>query len=121
MTIALDGLANSAAATSTTTIANGTTKDLFVDISARLASIAPSSAGPCLEIHLLPLLDDGATYSDVVRATDVVPLTPTTTSKAVGSVGLRVSPGTYKIAIVNQSGVAFGTGNTLYYRTYSPG
>lgn len=121
ISIALDGLATTAYVTSTSTIANGTGRDIFIDISIRLASIAPSSSGPCIEVHLLGLLDDGNTYADVVRASDVIPLTPATSSKAIQLFGLRLSPGSYRIAIVNQSGTTLGTGNSLAYRTYSPG
>lgn len=121
VTIGLNSLADTTSVTSSTTLTNGTGKDIFLDLSLILGSLTPGTSGPCVELHLLPLLADGTSYQDIVRAADVAPLLPGASIKNLASVALVIAPGTYKFAVVNRSGAAFAaSGNALSFRTYSP-
>lgn len=128
VSIALDGLADTSSAVGTTVINNGTAKDLYLDLSLRLGSFAPGGGGAAIELHVLPLQDDGASYPDLARARDVVPILSTAAGpKNLASTLLLIPPGTFKVAAVNRSGAPLAgaaggtTANILAYRTYSPG
>lgn len=115
-------------------IANGTSLDMFMDISVRLTiSSATLAAGTNLAIWLYALLDDGTTYGDnqLVAGTQTtkVPLFGPTTTIALGStvavtniVGyvsqITIPPGSFRLALQNNTSVAISSG-TVKYRTYN--
>ena len=117
-------------------IANGTALDQFMDLSAELV-IASSSiaAGANLAFWIYALLDNGATYGDgqFVAGTPKI-ATPTFPPCAVmplvaaasqtnlyGFVsGIVLPPGSFRLAIQNNSGFALTSGTqTVKYRTYN--
>lgn len=117
-------------------IANGTNLDQFMDVSVRCA-IASSTivAGANLALWLYPLLDDGSTYGDgqlpsgtqtnvtpTFSPCGVIPLVVAASQTTlVGAVtGILLPPGSFRLALQNNSGFAFSAGTqTVKYRTYN--
>lgn len=127
-TITLDSVANNAAALSTTDITNGSSLELFADVSLILGSINPSGA-PAVELHLRALTHNGTNFADVVTgAPTLVGASPVTTGSSIkyvlwgGPNRIVIPPGTFRWGIVNRTGVTFaGSGNALQHRLYSLG
>ena len=126
----------SAVLSSVTGVANQTNLDMFMDISVRCA-IASSTiaAGANLALWLYALLDDGTTYGDgqFVAGTQAA---KTPTFPPIGTIPLVaaasqttlvgfiqqviIPPGTFKLALQNNSGFTFTSGTqTVMYRTYN--
>lgn len=129
VTITLNSVADGSLATGSTVVSNATDLHLRLDASLRLGSLTPGTAG-YVELHVVPLLDDGTTYADadITGATFVaaLPLTSGAGAKALffgpPRCFIEIPPGSFKLAIGNRAGAAFaGSGNSLYYRTYSLG
>jgi hypothetical protein len=117
-------------------ITNGTSLDMYMDLSVRCA-IASSTivAGSNLTFWLYPLLDDGVTYGDgqftngtQAAKTPVLPLLcaiPLVAAAAqVNLVGFRsgliLPPGSFRLAMQNNSGFTLTAGTqTVKYRTYN--
>lgn len=117
-------------------ITNGTALDLFMDVSVRCA-IASSTiaAGASISMYLYALLDDGSTYGDgqltagtqaaktpAVPPCAVIPLyAAASQTTLVGfSQGIIIPPGSFRVALQNNSGFAFTSGTqTVKYRTYT--
>jgi hypothetical protein len=117
-------------------IANGTNLDQFMDISVRCA-IASSTvaAGANFALWIYDLLDDGSTYGDgQLTAGTSAAITPTfapcgiiplvaaaAQTTLVGYVnGIIIPPGSFRMAIQNNSGFALTSGTqTVRYRTYN--
>jgi hypothetical protein len=121
---------------SVTGIANQTNLDMFMDISVR-CSIASSTmaSGANLALWLYALLDDGSTYGDG-QFTAGTQAAKTPTFPPIGTIPLVtgsaqttlvgyiqqviIPPGTFKLALQNNSGFAFTAGTqTVMYRTYN--
>lgn len=117
-------------------IANGTALDMFMDISAVLAiSSSTIVAGANLAFWLYALEEDGSTYGDgqlasgTQRATtpafapcSVMPLVAAASQTAlVGfSQQIMIPPGSFRVAIQNNSGFTLTSGTqTVKYRTYN--
>ena len=117
-------------------IANGTALDQFMDLSAGclIASSNPL-AGANLAFWIYALLDNGTTYGDgqFVPGTQkiatptfppcaVIPLVPVAgqTNLYGFAQGIVIPPGSFRLAIQNNSGFAFTSGTqTVKYRTYN--
>jgi hypothetical protein len=117
-------------------ITNGASDDMLMDLSVRCV-IASSTivAGASLTFWRYDLLDDGSTYGDgqLVAGTQAAktPVLPVLCSiglvaaasqtALVGArVGLILPPGSFRIAMQNNSGFALTAGTqTVKYRTYN--
>lgn len=123
----LNSLADGSVAMSSTTIANGTDLDFYMDVSLFLGSFNPSGA-PYIELHLAALMHDGTTYPDVLAggptmiATAQV-ATGASTKEVIWTpprFPLVIPPGTFQVGIGNRTGTTFAaSGNALQYRTYA--
>lgn len=117
-------------------IANGTNLDMFMDVSVRCAIASNTIAlGANLALWLFDLLDDGSTYGDgQFTAGTSATLTPTfppcaliplvvaaSQTTLVGFAnGIQLPPGSFRLALQNNSGFAFTAGTqTVKYRTYN--
>ena len=117
-------------------IANGTNLDQFMDISASLV-IASSTivAGANLSFWLYALNQDGSTYGDgqftagtgaaktpTFPPCAIMPLVAAAAQTAlIGfSAGIIIPPGSFRVAIQNNSGFTLTSGTqTVKYRTYN--
>lgn len=117
-------------------IANGTNLDQFMDISAVLAiSSSTIVAGANLAYWLYALQEDGSTYGDgQLTAGTAASKTPAFAPCAVMglvaaasqtalvgfSQGIIIPPGSFRVAIQNNSGFTLTSGTqTVKYRTYN--
>jgi hypothetical protein len=117
-------------------ITNGTNLDMIMDVSVRCA-IASSTiaAGANLALWLYALLDDGSTYGDGqliagTQAAKTPAFAPLATIPLVAAAAqttlvgfvqqLIIQPGSFRLAMQNNSGFAFTSGTqTVKYRTYN--
>jgi len=117
-------------------VANGTNLDQYMDLSFKLA-IASSTiaAGANIAFFIYLLQQDGTTYGDgqltAGTAANVSPTFPpcgvfplvaaASQTNLVGNItGVVLPPGTFKIAVQNNSGFALTSGTqTASYRTYN--
>lgn len=118
-------------------IANQTNQDMFMDISARLIiSSNTTVAGANLAFWIYNLLDDGTTYGDgqLPTAGTFLSITPTFSPCAViplvaaaattllvgAATQIIIPPGSFRLAIQNNSGFTLTTGTQVVkYRTYN--
>jgi len=77
-----------------------------LELSLILASFTPSATFPYLEVHVLPITEDGTNYADVTPSTYKTTLQMATgaSAKYLTTARLAVPASNFKIAIVNQSG-----------------
>jgi hypothetical protein len=125
LTTQLNSLASAGVSALSAAITNGTSLSMLMDISLILGSITPSGSGPFVEIHMSPLQGDGSTYANVFAGgptlVGVLGLSAGASIKAASLLGVQLPPGSYELALVNQAGVALASsGNTMYYRLYTP-
>jgi hypothetical protein len=131
----LNGLANnSAVMDSTGNITNGTSLDIYADISVQLG--AATSVSPAqLQVFLYPMNGDGVTFGDnqFVAGTQAAKTPapqlyagtisfPVATTTAMFGILERVvlPPGTFNWVIQNQSGVTLASsGNAVQWRSYN--
>lgn len=116
-------------------IANGTNLDMFMDISISLA-ISSSSvvAGANLAFWIYDLNQDGSTYGDgqftngtaasktpAFAPIAAIALPTATLTTLLGYVnGIVIPPGSFRVAIQNNSGFTLTSGaQTVKYRTYN--
>lgn len=123
LTTQLNSLANATASALSSAIANGTSLDMLMDVSLMLGSITPGS-GPYVEIHMSTLMGDGATYATVFAGgptlVGVLGVSSGASAKNMAALGIQIPPGSFELAVVNQTGVALAaSANTLYYRLYT--
>lgn len=113
------GLANGAAATGGD-LDNSSNRHLFGLVSIKLASLTPATGG-FVEIHCLPRLSDGTSFAERTASTLAATWIPETGSTAKeGTVTLRLLPGVFRIALVNNLGVALAiTGNSVQIQTFT--
>ena len=121
-------------------ITNGTSLDIYADISARFTIASTAiGAGAHLDVYLVPLLDDAVTYGDGLftsggagtQVTGVPAYAPigimqirnaTLTLMAGFVQGIIIPPGSFRFALANQTGTATSSAATncaLKYRTYN--
>lgn len=127
MTTELNSLANNASATASSAIANQTNLDIYCDLEVNLGSLSPA-AGAYVAIYIMEAVD-GTNYpnpsdADLRLATSqllcVVPIgTTASTAQRVAVRNLVLPPGTFKLRLDNQTGVALNaSGNTVKINTY---
>ncbi len=112
-------------------ISNQTGLDKYMDVSIALASAVFTGSGINVSLHLYPLNADGSTYGDGKFGTSaagpcayppvaVIPLVAATQAQTGSAVGIVIPPGTFKLVLANNGGVALAaSGNTCKYRTYN--
>lgn len=135
----LASLANgSTVLSSVSDITNGTSLDLFCDISVRMTvTSATPPAGSFFGLYLAMLLDDGSTYGDgtltsgstITRAPPYAPAGIIALESAAAATvlagyiqGILLPPGSFRFALYNNSGAALSStaGNCIVkYRTYN--
>lgn len=130
-TASLNSLASGSCLLGTVAISNGTALDKYMDIDVVLASAAFTGTGANISIHLYPLSSDAATYGDgkfgaaaagpcLYPAAAVIPLVVATQAQTGQATGIVIPPGTFKVVVCNNGGVALAaSGNTVKYRTYN--
>lgn len=116
-------------------ITNGTALDQFMDVSVRCA-IASSTiiGGSNLALWLYYLLDDGTSYGDgqlvagtqkaatpVFTPAGTIPLLAAAAQTLLIGVvtGIVIAPGSFRLALQNNSGFAFSGTQNVKYRTYN--
>jgi hypothetical protein len=130
-TATLNSIASGNAILSDVTISNGTSLDIFCDISIHLASAAFVSPN-LAQVYLYPLQQDSSTYGDGRFSSSVagppaanflvasMQLVAATQAQDNGFLGIIMPPGTFKFVYYNLGGVALASsGNLLKYRTYN--
>lgn len=128
LTTELNSLSNNTMSAASSAIANQTNLDIFVDIEVNLASLSPA-AGAYVALYI-ELAVDGTNYpaqSDAdLRLTSsqllcVVPLgTTASTAQRVAVRNVVIPPGSFKIKLDNQAGVALNaSGNTVKFNAYN--
>jgi hypothetical protein len=130
-TATLNSIASGNAVLSDLAITNGTALDKYMDVSIALASAAFTGTGINISLHLYPLNADGSTYGDGKFGTSaagpcayppvaVIPLVAATQAQTGSATGIVIPPGTFKIVLGNNGGVALAaSANTCKYRTYN--
>jgi hypothetical protein len=130
----VNSLANgSSVLSSVADIANGTSADMFADLSVQLGSMT-AAAPATIGVYLYPLNSDGSTYGDNQLASGTgaakIPaatywvgsiMFPTGTATVKGTLTrIILPPGSFRFVLYNQAGVALASsGNTVQYRTYN--
>jgi hypothetical protein len=124
----LDALANNTMSAASGVIANQTNLDVYVDIELVLAALSPVT-GAYVAVYLAEAIDgtnyptpsaaDQRQQTDALLCTFVLSLTAATAQRLVKR-QVMIPPGTFKLYVDNQSGVAFGaTLNTLKLLPYN--
>lgn len=104
-------------------INNSSNRDMMLKVQINLASVDLSSqTGPGVHIRLIESIDGGATYEDNDSTAWGITMAVAATSAAHVRIGdLEIPPGYFKLAVVNETGVAFASsGNVLSYAPYTP-
>lgn len=131
----LNSLASGGGALSTAAITNGTTLDVYMDVSWVVTVGGTTLVSSLMTIYLLPLNQDGTTYGDGYASSTT---TQPAAQYAIGSVAPKVGvasgstvtgmvrnclllPGDFKLAFGNNLGVTLAAtaALTLKYRTYN--
>lgn len=136
-----NSISSGSSALSLITITNGTGLDMFMDISL-IAVCAQTTttgvtAGSNIALWIMPLLQDGATFGDgsipTAGASGQVAKTPSlppaaiigvqtgisATAFAGAATGILLPPGTFRMAIQNNTGVSWGGAQACYFRSYN--
>jgi hypothetical protein len=127
LTTELNALANNTMTAASTAVANQTNLDLLVDVEVVLASLSPA-AGAYVAIYVLEAVD-GSNYptpSDAdlrLMSTSLLVVIPlgvaAATAQRVVARNVVIPPGTFKVKLDNQAGVALGaTLNTVKFLPY---
>ncbi len=130
-----NALANNGGILSTATEINNAAGRPFMDLSFRMvtSTISPTTGGG-LDFYLLPLLDDGTSYPDNENTTTAANLpaalyavgrmmfrTKATSTQAGMLRGISAPNGTFKLYVVNRTGVVLPSSSvnmTCKYRLY---
>lgn len=116
----VNSLPNNGGALGTAVIANGTSLDLYADVSFVVTVGGTTTAASAITVYLLPLNADGTTYGDGYASSTT---TQPAAGYAVGSIGVKVGvtsgstvtgtirgivlpPGNFKLALGNNLGIA---------------
>lgn len=122
ITTEANSLANGSAAVGTD-IDNTTNLDLWADFQLDVTFGTNPTAGSSVDLYLVPSID-GTNFADsaVLPPTYQVGsfiLRAVTTAQKVAVTGVRLTPGHWKTAIINNSGQSFpASGSTVKYRSY---
>lgn len=127
LTTELNALGNNTASAASSAVANQTNLDIYTDWEINLASLSPT-AGAFVAVYIM-LAVDGTNYpapsgADMRLQTAQLlfsaPLSLTAaTAQRIAVRNIVIPPGTFKIILDNQAGVALGaTGNTLKMNPY---
>lgn len=128
LTTELNSLGSATMSAASSAIANQTNLDIYVDIEVNLASLSPA-AGAYIAVYIA-LAVDGTNYpapsaADMRLSASqllcVIPIGVTaSTAQRVAARNIVISPGTFKLYLDNQTGVALGSsGNTLKINPYN--
>jgi hypothetical protein len=128
LTTELNSLGNNTMTAASSAIANQTNLDMYVDIEVNLASLSPTT-GAYVSLYLLEAVD-GSNYpaqSDadlrltVTQVLVIIPLgTTAATAQRIAVRNVVIPPGSFKIKLDNQSGVALAaSGNTVKFNAYN--
>lgn len=122
----LDNLGNNTISSASAAIANQTNLDIYTDWELNLASLSPA-AGAYVAVYIA-LAIDGTNYPSAGAAMrlqtsqwlfrmqlDIA----ATTAQRLTARRIIIPPGSFKISLDNQAGVAFGATNTLKMYTYN--
>lgn len=115
----LNTLTDGSSATSSA-LTNGTDLYPLMDLSVLLASFTPGTGG-YLELHILPLSDDGSHYADITISTCAGTLSVISGASAKYETlhGIQIPPRDFKIALVSHLGASMASsGNTVKYSRY---
>jgi hypothetical protein len=129
----INSIVNGNAIQSTIIITNGTSLDIFADVSIALGAITTGAGAPYIGFYLYPLNQDGSTYGDgrfgssatgpplSQYYTGSVPLIPSVTQAQEGTLtGLIMPPGSFVFVAYNQAGATLAaSANAVKYRTYN--
>lgn len=128
LTTELNALANNAASAASSAIANQTNLDVYADIELVLASLSPAAPNYAT-LYILEAID-GSNYPSATAAvlrnqpsqilcTFALDTTAATAQRVVVR-NVLLPPGSFKVVLDNQAGVALGgTGNTVKMITYN--
>ena len=103
-------------------INNSSNRDMLLMVEIYLASADLSSqTSPGIQVRLMESIDD-SNYEDNDDQAYCITLAVAPTSAAHRRIGhIEIPPGYFKLAIVNETGVAFAaSGNTFKYAPYTP-
>jgi len=129
-----NSLATGSVVVATSAITNTTALDIYGDVSYVLTVGGTTTASSYLSLYLLPLNQDGTTYGDgtatgttaptatYLVSTNTVRSAITSGSTITGTFrGIILPPGNFKLAVVNQLGVALNAAAaaTVSLRTYN--
>lgn len=105
-------------------INNSTNRDQMCKVQIYLASTDLSlQANPYVQVRLVESIDGGVTYEDDDDTCYGIslPLEIGAATQVHVRIGdLMIPPGYFELKVVNKTGVALVTGNTLKYATYTP-
>lgn len=127
LTTELNALANNTASAASSAIANQTNLDIYTDWELNLASLSPV-APAYVDVYIMEAVD-GTNYpapsgadmrqQSTQRLFTVALSTTAATAQRIAVRNVVIPPGTFKIILDNQAGVALGaTGNTLKMNPY---
>lgn len=128
LTTELNALGNGSASAASSAVANDTNLDVYADIELVLASLSPAAPN-YLTLYILEAID-GTNYPSATgsvlrnQPSQILCTFPIDTTAATAQrVTVRnvvLPPGTFKVVLDNQAGVALGaTGNTVKMITYN--
>lgn len=127
LTTELNALGNGSASAASSAIANQTNLDVYADVELVLASLSPAAPN-YLTLYILEAID-GTNYPSAtgsvlrnqpsqILCTFPIDTTAATAQRVVVR-NVVLPPGTFKVVLDNQAGVALGaTGNTVKMITY---
>lgn len=121
----LNSLGSGSISAASSAIDNTTNLDLFMDLELVLAAQgAARSSGATVSVAIVPSLDGGTNYPDVVDGNNevvaVFPLDAATTARRQVRRDVAIPPGLFKLYVRNSTGQAFAaSGSTIRYRTHS--
>jgi hypothetical protein len=127
LTTGLNSLANNTMSAASSSIANQTNLDMYVDIEVVLASLSPT-AGAYVGLYILESVD-GTNFpaqsdADLRLTTSqllvAIPIgTTATTAQRVAARNVLIPPGLFQIKLDNQAGVSLAaSGNTVKFNAY---
>lgn len=120
LTTQMDSLASAALSAASTAFDNRTVRAEYINFKLHLASLTPTGT-PQVSIWLFKSIDGGTIYDDVSLAAShclraSVGVTTGAGAKEASAENILIGPHMYKVAVQNQTNVAFASsGNTLDY------
>lgn len=129
----LNSLVSGNAVIAASALANGSTLDIFGDLSISLGSITSGAGAPYIGLYLYPLNQDGTSYGDGRFGSTAagpppsqyfvgaVPMPASTAAVITGMVrGIVLPPGSWKFVLYNLAGATLASSsNTVQFRSYN--